>query len=337
MATTLTTARVVRHSPHVLLNTAAIAYTLSGYVSGIALLFVANGWLNGLGVLLLTHSLIYSAYLTHEFMHGNIFRSRRRNARCGRLMGWLNGACYFGFKALTVQHIQHHTDQADFYRFDIPAAVRQLPPLLKYTVLLLEWCYLPVVAFWARWRSIYLLWRNAPYAKARQRIAVVLGLRLLFFIGLGYLSLKALLLYFVAYSSMITVLRWADAFQHTYEGFPVGSVLPYRAASYEQAHTFSNLISHRYAWLNLLLLNFGYHSAHHADMTCPWHDLPQVDRALATSDMFNYISLTDQLVNYHQFRVKRLLLGQGDVAKGENRHSFNQFYGAVDVSFITLY
>ncbi|MFE4104812.1 fatty acid desaturase family protein [Almyronema epifaneia] len=337
MVTTLTAAKTTRHAANILCNTMAIAYTLIGYVTGVGLLLAANGWLNGLGVFLLTHSLIYSAYLTHEFMHGTIWRSRRRNARFGQLMGWLNGACYYGFKALTVQHIQHHSDRVDFYRFNIPATVQQLPRWLKYTVLALEWCYFPVVAFWTRWRSVYLLWKNAPYAKLRRRLAMVLAVRLAFFVVLGWLSLKALLLYGVAYIGMITVLRWADAFQHTYEGFPLGSILPYRPPHYEQANTFSNLISRRYVGLNLLLLNFGYHSAHHADMTCPWHSLPQLDQRLAATGVSNYISLVDQLVNYHRFRVKRLLLGQGTVEPDQAKPGFERFYGAIDVSFITLY
>ncbi|NJO11306.1 MAG: fatty acid desaturase, partial [Leptolyngbyaceae cyanobacterium SL_1_1] len=167
MATLLTTAKTARHPTRIFLNTAAIAYTLIGYVIGIILLFF-NSWLSGVGVILLAHSLIFSAYLTHEFIHSTIFRSRRHNAQWGQLMGWLNGACYYGFDALAIQHIQHHTDHADFYRFDIPAAVRQLPGWLRLPVLALEWCYLPVVSFWARWRSIYLLWQAAQNRERRR-------------------------------------------------------------------------------------------------------------------------------------------------------------------------
>jgi hypothetical protein len=59
---------------------------------------------------------------------------------------------------------------------------------------------------------------------------------------LGLVSLKALFLYFLSYIGMLTVLRFVDAFQHTYEVFS-GSPLPKRDHTHEQANTFSNVIS----------------------------------------------------------------------------------------------
>jgi fatty acid desaturase len=52
---------------------------------------------------------------------------------------------------------------------------------------------------------------------------------------------------------------------------------------YEQAHTFSNPLSLRHPWVNLFVLNFGYHNAHHAKPTTPWFRLPALHReCLAT-------------------------------------------------------
>ena len=36
-----------------------------------------------------------------------------------------------------------------------------------------------------------------------------------------------------------------------------------RDREYEQMNTYSNVTSLRHPWLNLLLLNFPYHNAHH--------------------------------------------------------------------------
>jgi len=88
------------HQKKPLWNSLAILYTLSGYVGGIALLLSANGWLNALGVVWLTHSLIFSAYLSHEFMHGTIFEGKAWNAAFGNVMLWLNGGCYARFEDL---------------------------------------------------------------------------------------------------------------------------------------------------------------------------------------------------------------------------------------------
>ena len=315
-------------------NEIAIAYTCLGYTGGIALFFIDNIWLNILGTVSLTHCLIYSAYLSHEFMHGSIYKERRRNVILGQLMLWINGGCYYGFEALTLQHIAHHVDRVDVFTFDIPAAIAKLPRPVRWIIFALEWCYFPAVAFWSRWQTIL---KNCQNSQHNKRLASIFTIRITAFILLGIFSIKALLLYFVSYMGMITVLRWMDAFQHTYEAFPVGTTLPKRDRDHEQLHTYSNLISHRYPWLNLLVLNFGYHNAHHAVMKCPWHSIPELDMKLAQNKTVNYISFTQQLANYHRYRVDRLIAGQGDATGEIGNKSYEQFYGAADVSFITLY
>lgn len=315
-------------------NEIAITYTFLGYISGIALLFVSNIWLNILGTGFLTHSLIYSAYLSHEFMHGTIFKDRRHNVIFGQLVLWMNGGCYYGLEALTLQHIAHHVDRVDIFTFDIPDAIEKLPTLVRWVIFALESCYFPIVAFWSRWQSIVINWQKPKQIK---RITIIFTIRLITFILLGMIAPKALLLYFLAYVGMITVLRFIDAFQHTYESFPEGTSLPKRDRDHEQLHTYSNLLSRRYPWLNLLILNFGYHNAHHAVMKCPWHSVPELDMELAQNKTINYISLSQQLANYHRYRVTRLTTGQGNVTGEIGDRNYAQFYGAIDVSFITLY
>ena len=161
--------------------------------------------------------------------------------------------------------------------------------------------------------------------------------RILMFVGIGLLSPKAVALYLVAYIGMIHITRWADAFQHTYEGFPLGTDLPERSRSHEREHTFSTVLSCRYPWLNVLLLNFGYHSAHHNAMGRSWYKLPVLSRELYKQGSVSYMPVWEQLSNYHRYRVKRLLEGQGDVLRQHGACNYERFYGAVDVSFITLY
>ena len=320
-----------------MVNAIAITYTFFSYLTGIALLTCSSVGLNILGVLLLTHSLLYSAFLSHEFMHSNVFKSRNRNRIFGNLMLWLNGGCYYGFKALTLQHIAHHVDRADIFTFDIPTAIAQQPYLIRQAIFTLEWLYFPIIGFWSRWRGILAPWWSQDPYHERIRVALIIIIRVSLFTLLGLVSLRGLLLYFLAYITMITVLRWVDAFQHTYEAFPPGTILPKRDRTHEQTHTFSNLISHRYPWLNLLILNFGYHNAHHVSMTCPWYNLPQLNRQLAQEQPINYIHLYQQLINYHRFRLLRLIKGQGEAINKSGNRDFAQFYGAVDVSFLMLY
>ncbi|HEY9620427.1 MAG TPA: fatty acid desaturase [Crinalium sp.] len=324
------------HRQKPLWNAIAILYTLIAYGSGLGLLLSSNGWLNGLGVVLLTHSLVISAYLSHEFMHSTIFEGRRWNAIFGTLMLWLNGGCYGRFDDLSKRHIAHHVDRVDFSGFDLPGTLRQLPAPVRKAILFLEWLYFPVVSLWLQWRAIAAPFRYSKRRDERLRIVSILIIRGALFTLLAYISPKALLLYFVAYIGMITVLRWMDAFQHTYEVFQSGQPLPKRDRIHEQANTFSTLLSSRYPWLNLLLLNFGYHNAHHELMKCPWHALSKLDQTLYAKDDVQYIPLSQLLKNYHQFRVSRIFSGQGRAVDGDRNPTPDTFYGAIGVSFLVM-
>lgn len=317
-------------------NGAAIAYTLAGYAGGIALLLATNLGLNALGVLVLTHSLVLSAYLAHEFMHGTIFQQRIWNAVGGNVVLWLNGGCYCNFDELSRLHIAHHVDRVDFCRFDLPAFLNAMPAPLRQFVLGLEWLYIPALAFLVRWRMMTAPFWHPERRDARLRTAFMLIVRGSLFVLLGYYSLKALVLYGLAYMGMLTVLRFVDAFQHTYEVFPIGTPLPKRDRAHEQANTFSNLVSQRYPWLNLLLLNFGYHNAHHELMKCPWYSLPELDSALFKDQDTHYMPLSRLLGNYHRFRVSRIFSGQGTAVNAEGQQTLETFYGGIEVSFLVL-
>lgn len=106
------------HHKKPLWNIAAVLYTMGGYCGAIALLLLSNIWLNILGVVLLTHCLVISAYLAHEFMHGTIFTDMKWNAVESSVMLWLNGGCYARFKDLAQEHIAHHVNRVDFSAFN---------------------------------------------------------------------------------------------------------------------------------------------------------------------------------------------------------------------------
>jgi len=324
------------HEKKPLWNSIAILYTLGGYVGGLALILLSNGWLNALGVVLLTHSLIFSAYLSHEFMHGTIFEGRAWNAAFGELMLWLNGGCYARFQDLAKMHIAHHVNRVDFCRFELAAFLNELPTPVRGILLGLEWLYFPTLAFLLRARAITAPFWDASRKDERLRVTLIILVRVGLFTLLGLVSLKALLLYFLSYIGMLTVLRFVDAFQHTYEVFSVGSPLPKRDRAHEQANTFSNLISKRYWWVNLLLLNFGYHNAHHELMKCPWHSLHELDRELFSGQEVHYITLPELLGNYHHYRISRIFSGQGRGVDDQGNRQLDNFYGAIEVSFLVL-
>ncbi|MGG6264724.1 fatty acid desaturase family protein [Leptolyngbya sp. AN03gr2] len=317
-------------------NAIALFYTLAAYLGGIALIVQANVWLNVIGVLALTHGLVLSAYLAHEFMHGTIFASMKWNAGFGTLILWLNGACYSRFQDLAKMHIAHHVDRVDFCRFNLAEFLNSLPVIVRNSLLVMEWLYFPALAFFTRFRSITAPFWVEERKSERSRVMAIALIRISLFALLGVVSLKGLLLYFVSYISMIQVLRFVDCFQHTYEMFEIGTPLPKRDRAHEQANTFSNVVSLQHHWLNLLLLNFGYHNAHHELMKCPWYRLPDLDRALFKGTESHYVTLPQLIWNYHRFRVSRIFSGQGSAIDKNGNLNLEQFYGGIEVSFLVL-
>ncbi|HIK18420.1 MAG TPA: fatty acid desaturase [Leptolyngbyaceae cyanobacterium M33_DOE_097] len=323
---------------------AALAYILGSYISSIGLLLLPSGWANGLGVIGLTHSLVLSAYMTHEFIHRPIFSNQLLNWLGRNLMGWLNGSYYIRFQELRKMHLAHHTNRIDYCRFQLVPFLKALPPPIRWFFLGSEWLYFPSLAFLLRIRLLLLcLWKpHSPFE--RIKLIFLLVLRLSFFLSLGLISLKALLLYFLAYCCMLHILRFMDAFQHTYESTSLGGSLPawvqdlppQVANVYEQANTYSYVISQEYAWLNYLLLNFGYHNAHHQVMYCPWYHLSKLDRAIVSDRKVAKLPFWKLLKNYHRFRVSRIFMGQGEVSPQPNGYQIERFFGAIEVSFLVI-
>jgi len=320
-------------------NVVALTYTVLGYAGGLALITSSSWWINALGVLLLAHALIYSAYFLHEFAHGTVFKTNAANQRGGTAMSWINGSCYAPFTDLRRKHMRHHIDRADVITFDYRQFLLASARWLRGTVVALEWAYLPAVEFLMRAYVMLLPFIEPERAAARKRILGVFTVRVLFFALLGWFSLKALLLYFLAYVLFITALRFADAYQHTYDAFAILSTggIPddkLRDHEYEQHNTYSNLVTVRFPWMNLLLLNFSYHNAHHEKPTAPWHQLPALHRQLYADEHAQVIPMASLLRGFHRDRVRRVLSDDyGVVTTGPDKAE--RFYGAVGVSFLT--
>jgi fatty acid desaturase len=319
-------------------NLLVVPYTFLGWACGVWLLTRPQLGLNAAGVLLTAHTLVYSAYLIHECVHHTVFARISANDRLGGLLSWLNGACLANYQRLKKKHLRHHADRMDVVTFDYRAALALSPPWVLRSVLLLEWAYLPAVEFLVRGMIV-----ASPFSygtvRDRLRVVVILAIRVLMFVLLALVSVKALLLYAVSYLLFLNALRFLDAFQHTYEVFPSRSLAPAppdprRNRRYEYENTYSNLVSERWGWLNLLVLNFPYHNAHHERAGESWHRLPALHRSLFAERDPQVITCRELLLSYHRHRVARVLSdGYGSVASQGARAS--SFIGAIGVSFLT--
>lgn len=343
-------------------NTLALAATVLLYPLGLGLM-MASAWAwNLLGCACMVLSLTWSAYFIHEFAHQAIFKSAATNARWGTFMSWLNGSCYARFDDMRRKHMRHHVERADVITFDVKGFLLQAPAWLRNTVLALEWAYIPAVEFLMRGFVIAMPFRkSAKPAKAaaagagvgagagagapRLRILAIAVVRFGALIALGFVSPKALVLYCLCVLVFITVLRFADCFQHTYIAYPILDDAPLpqelvRDRAYEQANTFSDVVGVGNGWttrvLNLLWLNFGFHNAHHERPTMPWYRLPAYHRELYPVDYAQVITVGDLLRSFHANRLTRILADDyGAVGAVGQPGRANAFVGAVGVSFLT--
>jgi fatty acid desaturase len=331
--------RLFRSPDGALPNTLALAYVLGGYAAGVALLTADSwGW-NAVGVLLTGHTLIWAAYFIHEFAHQSIFRTAEANNRWGAVMSWIAGSCYAPFQALRRKHMRHHIDRADVVTFDYKTFLARSPAWVGKLVLALEWMYVPAVEFIMHGYVMVLPFLKAERHSERPRVIATLAVRVAAFALLGWIAPKAVLLYLVSYMIMMHALRFADAYQHTYDAVAVleGGEIPddkVRDREYEQLNTYSNVVSVAHPWLNLLLLNFSYHNAHHERPIVPWHELPRLHRELYPETYRQILPMADLLKGYHRDRLLRITSDDyGSVGDGPGKA--DGFLGAVGVSFMT--
>jgi fatty acid desaturase len=316
----------------------AVSYTLLAWPFGVWMLARPEAWPNALGVLLTAHALIYSAYLIHDCAHHAIFATATGNDRLGVLMGWINGACLANYQRLKKKHLRHHSDRLDVVTFDYRAALRRSPDWVQRSVLALEWLYVPTVELLMRGMIIATSFSSGTAAE-RTRVVVLLAVRVAFFTALALISIKAVLLYALAYLLFLTVLRFMDAFQHTYEvsashSLEAAAADPRRDLRYEYENTYSNLLAERFWYLNLLVLNFPYHNAHHVRPSVPWYRLPALHHSLYGEKDPQVIPCRALVASYHRHRVARVLSDDyGTVSATGNRAG--GFLGAVGVSFLT--
>lgn len=326
----------------VLPNSLAFGFAIFGYALGVLMLFNGHWLINAAGVLITAQALIVSAYLLHEFSHWSIFKTPQNNRRWGIIMSWINGSCYSTFEEIRSKHMHHHVDRADVLTFNVQHLMRDMPSPIRNTIKVLEWAYIPALEILMHFLVIVLPFVRPEWHYKRRSLIAIILVRASLFMLMAWFSLKAWLLYLLAYGIMLTALRFADAFQHTYEVFLQSTLAQsdgkiadgkLRDRAYEQANTFSNLTSLQYPWLNLMFLNFPYHNAHHEKPVAPWYQLPKLHAELfGDTRLLPVIPMSKLLTAYHRHRITRL---QSDDYGLLTNDSANAFIGAVGVSFLT--
>lgn len=327
---------------------AALAYALAAYGLGIAGLFHSAWPVNLVATLLLAHGMVIAAYLIHECAHNTIFAATSHNALLGRALNWITGSAYNTFEDIRFKHVRHHVDNDDVAWFDYGEFFLRHPRLLR-VVRALEWAYIP-----AHELIMHAYMVAAPFLipqryDQRRRVTVVATVRAALFLAMAWVSPRAALLYAVAYLIMLTVLRFMDSVQHDYDYSITlygGAPAPRRGdLAWEQEHTFSNPLSLAPLFPNWLVLNFGFHNAHHAHPATPWYRLPALHRELFGTDPERVVPLRAQLAAFHRHRLARILGSGGeldDAPKPRGRDYLlaaraGRVYGGNAASFLTSF
>lgn len=328
-----------RDRADVLPNTLVLAWTGLGWLGSFPLMAAPAPIANIFGVLLCAHTMILAAYLIHEAAHYTLFARRGANVAAGEAMSFIAGACYASFARIRHMHIRHHRDRADVTCFDFRHLL-QRHPTLRRILEALEWAYIPATELLMHLQVIWRPFFEASQRRHLPRAAAMLVLRLALLSALGLWSPKALLLYGLAYLLLLQVLGFFDTYHHTFEQYFVEAdqAVPMdgRDRDYEQANTYSNLISARHPWLNLLTLNFGYHNAHHVQASVPWHRLPALHRAIFGETTQAVMPLGEMLASWHRHRIRRVAIEDYGGPGTEPGHRADGFIGTHGVSFLTV-
>lgn len=320
--------QIYKYKDGVTPNSFAIFYTFLGYTTSIIWAAQNNYFLNFLSLLLLSHSLIIAAYLLHECIHKTLLSNSKHNRWLALSLSWVTGACYSDYDCLKKKHMRHHANRVDSLAIDHQLLLKRHRVLCK-VIEILEWCYFPAIEILTHILSILAPFILSARKHERKRMISVITLRILFFSVLVLWNWKIIFIYSLSYLIFIRVLGFMDAFQHVYEvriNLDKEKVLPEFDREYEESHTWSNLLSDKYHWLNLLVLNFCYHNVHHVRPAEPWHRLPQLHSERYENKTAPEVSLRRQLSDFHKYRVKRII--------ETNNNNEGQNYGAAGVSFL---
>ena len=320
-------------------NFIAGLYVLTGYIGGLAFMLTASLFLNIIGTLLFAHAMVIAAYLIHECAHNSMFRKNRYHRWLGECLLWICGASYSHYDDVRHKHVRHHTDRADIVSFDYRKKLSAYPKLLKL-IYALEWLYVPAMEVVMHALVIFLPFVKSNRKQRRVRILLVLLIRSIFFIYLASISLRILIFYPVAYLMFLTIMRFMDVHQHTYELYETldskrGAEAKLHDREFEHNNTYSNLLSVQHPWVNLLVLNFPYHNAHHQQPGKPWYQLPKLHQQLYGDDQQQVLSFRDLLKSYHHYRLPRVLNADGINMPVKKMHE--KFIGVDGVSFLTAH
>jgi len=331
--------RLFRDRQDALIHPIVLGVTGGAWLGSFALMASGSVLLDFVGTLLCAHSMVLAAYLIHEAAHQALFASRRANHCTGEALNFIAGSAYASFERILHMHIRHHVDRIDLTCFDFKGLM-QRRPAVRRSLQILEWAYVPATELLMHLQVVARPFFVQSQRRHVARVAMMLVLRLALLAWLWSLAPRAVLCYGLAVLLKLHVLNFFDAFHHTFDQIVVGPGQPAptegRDRAYEEANTYSNVISQSRPWLNALVLNFGYHNAHHHRPSVPWWRLPALHRQIYGDETAAVMPLRELLVTWHRNRVKRVFAADYGAPRRAGSRRADGFVGAHGVSFLTV-
>lgn len=322
-------------------NLLALSYIIMTYFGGWIIMIFGSYWILPIGILLVAHGMIIAAYLMHDCAHNAIFKKTQHNTRLGKFLNMIAGADYGTYEGIRYKHMRHHVDNGDLVTFDYRSFLKNHPLLLK-SFRMLEWMYIPAVELMMHTMLIAAPFIYESHKQNKTRVLKVLIIRASIFALVIWFAPLAALGYAIAYIIFLTTLRFMDAFQHDYELLYAlmdkDFVPPHKGdRQYEEEHTYSNLLSEKYPWVNLLTLNFAYHNAHHTKPNLAWYALPRYHKELYPNGCSQQVEIWGQLKCFHKNRVPRILSEEYGDEKIQEMLKQGKAVGVDGVSFLTAF
>jgi fatty acid desaturase len=320
---------------------AVLLYIAITYIGGWIAILQGSVASNIIGVIALAHSMLIAAYLLHDCGHNTVFLSTTRNAHLGKVLNWIAGSCYGRYEDIRYKHMRHHVDNYDPVVWDYRRFLKNRPRL-EVVVKGAEWVYIPAVEIMMHTMLVAAPWCIESKRGQRRRVLQVLAIRASLLAVIFFYSAVAFFLYALAQLLLFTALRFMDCYQHNYEVvFNLEDkevARPYRGdTAYEQRNTYSNLLSARFPKLNLLVLNFCYHNAHHEKPTLGWYRLPTLHAKMLPAVESQTLGFMEQARAFHKHRLARIYAD--DYGADEVKESLKQgrAVGADALSFLTAF
>ena len=284
--------------------------------------------------LLLAHAFILAAYFAHECMHNSIFKQTKLNDRVGSFLCFFLGAGYYPYQRLKEKHFRHHAERQDVLSINLAEHINRHPKLKQFLSKTAKW-HIPSAEIYSHLLAIAAPFFIKELKIYRNRVIAVLLVYIAFLSIISAFSITLPFIVLVSLTACYCVLGFMDMYQHDYGvklSLDTEKQKPLQSRDYEEAHTFSNLLSQRFPWVNLFVLNFCYHNVHHQKSGEPWYRLPALHKKSYPDQCSQEISLNEQLQRFHKHRIRRID-SSIDTESNEPRYSSREI-GASGVSFL---